>query len=92
MKSTLWRELDWCDCTVTRVCVVEDCEARWEAPTYAGPGEITRYQIRHPSLPRARWFDVSRRGNLYSRYTGKDWREQPDAIGYIIANGPVSHR
>lgn len=41
-------------------------------------------QVKHPLLKRARWFSRSRSGHYYSRYTGRDWSMDREAIGYVL--------
>lgn len=70
MKGTLWHELRADDVTVLEI----------QRGEYTG--NIVSVRISHPELKRPRWFVPSRRGNFYSRYTGKEIDTY--AEGYII--------
>ena len=73
-KETIWTELDASRCEVVARSV--------------GPETGTLYglKIRHPNLPRPRFFQVSRAGNLYARSTGVREELNRYANGYIIKN------
>lgn len=58
---------------------VERCEVLARNP---GGG----YRVRHPELRRPRWFNRSRAGNFYSRYTGKE--TDGLALGYLLSAEP----
>ena len=71
MKTTIWIELEAEECQIIKSYIPE-------GGTIEG-GSIT---INHPKLKRPRCFILSRKGNWYSRYTGK--KEDYYAEGYII--------
>lgn len=70
MKETMWIELQASEITILDM-------QRGEFT-----GNILSVKISHPSLKRARWFIPSKKGNFYSRYTGRE--NNTYAEGYII--------
>jgi len=70
-KETIWIELEADECQIVNSYVPE-----------GGTVEGGSIVIRHPKLKRPRAFVLSRKGNWYSRYTGK--REDYYAEGFII--------
>ncbi len=70
MKNTIWEEINFNECEILNVRNFND--------------EIICIEVKHPKLKRSRWFQKSRRGNFYSRYT----KSQIDtfAEGFILKN------
>lgn len=69
-KSTMWTELKMSDCVVLDRQIGEFT------------GNVVAMKISHPLLKRARWLVLSKRGNFYSRSTGKEADTYAD--GYIL--------
>ena len=75
-KQTTWQELDGERCEV--ICR--------QVGEYTG--NINAIRVRHPDLKRVRWFQLSARGNWYSRYTGRELDNC--AEGIIIKDLPLA--
>lgn len=71
MKSTIWKELKAEECQIVKTYIPE-----------GGTIEGGNIMVRHSLLKRPRSFILSKKGNWYSRYTGKG--EDYYAEGFII--------
>ena len=73
MTADIFKPTNWTPLAAAECSVIERNE-------YGG------VRVRHPQLPRPRWFNPARRGNLVSRYTGK--ATDFAGLGYVI-NGAL---
>ena len=71
MKQTIWKELPAKECKIVETYIPE-----------GGTIEGGSIMIKHPLLKRARLFTYSKKGNWYSRYTGKG--NDAYAEGFIV--------